>query len=87
MLKRIFGSRRDEVTGQWAKLHDEAFHKLNSSQNISHITSGRMRSAGFVARRGEMVNAYKTLVVKRGGKKLLGRSKRRCEEKIKMYTT
>jgi hypothetical protein len=53
VLRRIFGSRRDEVTGDWRKLHNEKVHNLYSSQNISRmIKSTRMRWAGHVARMG-----------------------------------
>jgi hypothetical protein len=50
VLRRIFGPRRDEVTGVWRKLHNEEFHNLYSSPNIIRtIKSGRMRWAGHVA--------------------------------------
>jgi hypothetical protein len=52
-LRRIFGLRRDEVTGDWRKLHNEDLHKLYSSPNIIRmIKSRRMRWAGHVARMG-----------------------------------
>jgi len=54
MLRRIFGSRRDEVTGEWRKLRIEELNDLYSSPNIVRvIKSGRMRRAGHVARMGE----------------------------------
>jgi hypothetical protein len=53
VLRRIFGPKRDEVTGDWRKLHNEELHNLYSSQNIIRmIKSRRMRSAGHVARMG-----------------------------------
>jgi hypothetical protein len=54
VLRRIFGPRRDEVTGEWRKLHNEELHILYSSPNIiRQIKSRRMRWAGHVARMGE----------------------------------
>jgi hypothetical protein len=54
ILRRIFGTNRDEVTGEWRKLHNEELHILYSSQNIiRQIKSRRMRWAGHVARTGE----------------------------------
>jgi hypothetical protein len=53
VLRRIFGPRRDEVTGEWRKLHDEELHDLYSSSSIIRITkSSWMRWAGHVARMG-----------------------------------
>jgi hypothetical protein len=52
-LRRIFGPKRDEVTGEWRKLHNEELHSLYSSPNIIRIIkSMRMRWAGYVARMG-----------------------------------
>jgi hypothetical protein len=65
MLRRIFGPRSDEVTGDWRKLHNEELHNLYSSPNIIRmIKSRRMRWAGHVARMGETRNAYRILVGK-----------------------
>jgi hypothetical protein len=52
VLKRIFGSKIDEVTGGWRKLHNEGLHNLHSSPSISRIKSRRMRWARNVARMG-----------------------------------
>jgi hypothetical protein len=58
VLRRIFGPRRDVVTGDWRKLHNEELHDWYSSSNIIRmIKSRRMRWAGHVARRGETRNA------------------------------
>jgi hypothetical protein len=54
VLRRIFGPKRDEVTGEWRKLHNDELHILYSSPNIiKQIKSRRMRWAGNVARTGE----------------------------------
>jgi hypothetical protein len=78
VLRRIFGPKRDEVTGDWRKLHNEERHNLYSSPNIIKlITSRRMRWAGHVARMGEKRNAYRILVGEPEGKRPLGRPRRR----------
>jgi hypothetical protein len=85
VLRRIFGPRRDEVTGDWRKLHNEELHNLYSSPSIIRmIKSRRMRWAGHVARMGETRNAYRILVGKPEGKRPLGRPKRRWMDNIKM---
>jgi hypothetical protein len=62
-LRRIFGPKRDEVTGGLRKLHNEELHNLYSSPSIIRmIQSRRMRWAGHVARMGEKRNAYRILV-------------------------
>jgi hypothetical protein len=62
---RIFGPKRDEVTGGWRKLHNEELHNLYSSPSIiGMIMSGRMRWAGHIARIGTKRNAYNILVGK-----------------------
>jgi hypothetical protein len=63
VLRRIFGPRRDEVTGEWRKLHNEELHTLYSSLDIiRQVKSRRMRWAGHVARMGEERKLYKVLV-------------------------
>jgi hypothetical protein len=75
-LRRIFGPKRDEVTGDWRKLLNEELHNLYSSTNITRmIKSRRRRWAGHVARMGEKGNAYRILVGKPEGKRPLGRTK------------
>jgi hypothetical protein len=85
VLWRILGQKRDEVTGEWRKLHNEELHVLYSSTVIiRQIKSVRMRWAGRVARMGEESNVYKVLVGKPQGKIPLGRPKRRWEGGIRM---
>jgi hypothetical protein len=85
VLRRIFGPKRDEVTGEWRKLHNEELHNLYSSpDNIRHVKSRRMRWAGHVARMGEERKVNKVLVGKPEGKKPLGRPRRRWEDGIRM---
>jgi hypothetical protein len=60
VLRRIFGPKRDEVTGEWRKLHNGKLHNLYSSPDIiRQIKSRRMRWAGHVARIGEKIKFYK----------------------------
>jgi hypothetical protein len=69
VLKRIFGPKRDEVMGEWIKLHNEEPCDLYSSSSIIRIIkSRRMRWAGHVARMGEKRNSYRLLVGKPEGK-------------------
>jgi hypothetical protein len=74
LLRRIFGPKRDEVTGEWGKLHNEELSDLYSSPSIIRIIkSRRMRWAGHMARMGEKRKAYKLLVGKPEGRRPLGR--------------
>jgi hypothetical protein len=78
VVKRIFGPKRDEVTGRWRKQHNEELHNLDSSPGIiKMITSKRIRWAGNLARMGDKRNEYRILVEKPEGKIPVGRPKRR----------
>jgi hypothetical protein len=86
VLRRIFGPRRDEVTGEWRKLHNKELCGSNSSPSIIRIIkSRRMKWAGHVTRIGEKRNAYRLLVGKPEGKRPLGRPRRIWVDNIKMY--
>jgi hypothetical protein len=84
LLRIIFGSKRDEVTGGWRKLHNEELHDLYSSPSIIRmIKSRRMRWAGNVARMGEKRNVHRSSVEKRERKMPLGRPRLRWVDNIK----
>jgi hypothetical protein len=84
VLRRIFGPKSDEVTGQWGKLHSGQLHNLYSSPDIvRQIKSRRMRWAGHVARMGEGRNAYRVLAGNPEGKRLLESPRRRWEDGIR----
>jgi len=85
VLRRIFGPKRDEVTGEWRKLHNVELNVLYSSPNIVRvIKSRRLRWAGHVARIGEGRRVHRVLVGKPWGKRPLGRPRRTWEDNIKM---
>jgi hypothetical protein len=83
VLRRIFGPRRDGVTGEWRKLHSEELHNLYSSPDIiRQVKSRRMRWAGHVVRMVKERKVYKVLVGKPEGKIPLGRPRRRWEDGV-----
>ena len=84
VLRKIFGHKRDEVRGEWRKLHEE-FNDLYCSPHIVRvIKSRRMRWAGHVARMGERRGTHRVLVGKPEGKRPLERPRRRWEDNINM---
>jgi hypothetical protein len=73
VLRRVFGPKKDEVTGEWRKLHNEELNDLYSLHNIVRvIKSRRMRWAGHVARMREDRGVHRVLVGKPEGKRTLG---------------
>jgi hypothetical protein len=85
VLRRIFGPKRGEVTGEWRNLHNEELNDLYSSPNsVRVIKSRRVRGAGHVACMGERRGVYRILVRKPEGKRPLGKPRRRWEDNIKM---
>jgi hypothetical protein len=85
VLRRVFGPKRNEVTGEWRKLHNEKLNNLYSLPNIVRVVkSRRMRWAGHVACMGEDRGVHRVLMGKSEGKKPLGRSRHRWENIIKM---
>jgi len=84
VLRRIFGPRRGEVTGEWRRLHNEELNDLYSTPNIVRvIKSRRTRWAGHVARMGEERVVYRILVGKPEGRRPLGRPSRRWADNIR----
>jgi hypothetical protein len=85
VLRRMFGPKRDEVTGEWRKLHSGDLHNLYASPDIiRQIKSRTVRWAGYVACRGEGRNVYMVLVGKPKLKRPLERPRHRWEDGIKM---
>ena len=85
VLRRVFGPKRNEVTGEWRKLHNEELRDLYSLSNIVRVVkSKRMRWAGRVLRLGEGRGVHRVLVGKPEGKRPLGRPRRGWEDNIKM---
>jgi hypothetical protein len=84
-LKGMFGAKRDEVTGDWRKLHNEKLHNLYPSPSIIRmINSRRMRWAGHVVRLGVERNAYRILRGKSEGKSSLERPRHTWNDNIKI---
>jgi len=83
VLRRIFGPRRDEVTGEWRKLHNEELNDLYSAPNIVRVIKSRIRWTGHVPRMGEESGVYRVLMGKPEGKGPLGRPRRRWVDNIR----
>jgi len=85
VLRKVFGPKRDEVTGEWRKPHNEELNDLYSLPNIARMVKlRRMRWAKHVARMGEDRGVHRVLLGKPEGKRPLGRPRRRWEVNIKM---
>jgi hypothetical protein len=85
VLRKIFGPKRDEVTGEWRRLHNEELYALYSSPNIIQVyKSRRLRWAGHVACMGERRGACRALVGKHEGRTPPGRPRCRWEDNVKM---
>jgi len=85
VLRRIFGPRRDELTGEWRIMRKEELNDLYSSPNIVRLIKWRrMRWAGHVARMGEERGTYRVLLGKSEGRGPLGRPRRRWVDNIRM---
>jgi len=85
VLRRVFGSKRDEVTGEWRKLHHEERSDLYCLPNIVRVVkSRRMKWEGHVARMGQGRGVHRVLVGKPEVKRPFGRPRRRWENNIKM---
>jgi hypothetical protein len=85
VFRRVFGPKRDEVTGEWRKLRNEELNDLYSLPNIVWVVKlRRMRWAGHVARMREERGVHRVLMGKPEGKRPLGRHRCRWEDNIKM---
>jgi hypothetical protein len=83
VFRRVFGPKRDEVTGEWRKLHNEEPNDLYSLPNVVWVVkSRRMRWAGHVSRMGKERGVHSVLVGKPEGKR--GRPRHRWEDNIKI---
>jgi hypothetical protein len=85
MLRKIYGSNREEVVGRWRRLYNEELCNLHTSLNITKVIKlRRMRWAGYTACKGEMRSAYNIIVRKSEGKGPCGRSRCRWEDNVRI---
>jgi hypothetical protein len=85
VLRMIFGPKRDEVTEEWRRLHNEKLYELYSSPNIIRLIKlRRMRWAGHMVRMGNRRGVYRVLVGRPEGNTPLGRPRHRWENNIKI---
>jgi hypothetical protein len=85
VLRRIFGPKREDVTGEWRRLHNEELYALNSSPNIIQVIKPRKQCwAGHVAHMRDKRSAYRVLVEKPEGRRPFGRPRHRWEDNITM---
>ena len=84
VLRRVFRPKRDEVTGEWRKFHEELSDLYALPNIVRVVKSRRMRWKGHVARMGEGRGVHRVLVGKLEGKRPVGRPRRGWEDNIKM---
>jgi len=73
VLRKIFGPKRDDVTGEWRELYNEVLNDLHFSPNIMRVIKSRMGWTGHVARMRDSIGAYRVLMGKPEGKRPLGK--------------
>ena len=84
-LRKLFGPKRDEITEEWRRLHNEELYDFYSFPNIIRVSnSRRMRWAGYMARMEDRRGAYKVLMGRPEGKRPLGRPRRKWKDDIKI---
>ena len=85
MLRKILKLKREEVTREWSRLHEEEPHDLYTSANVIRVIKPRrMRWAGHMARMGDRRGAHRVVERKPEGKRPIGRTRHRREDNIKM---